>query len=58
MWSWSSIVEAKVWDGMLHGLCDGTYGWDGTSGCCSTVVWSCEVWLGAWDGGALYGLTE
>ena len=47
-----------MWDGMLHGLCDGTYGWDGTSGCCSTVVWSCEVWLGAWDGGSLYGLTE
>ena len=22
--------KVKVWDGLLHGLCDGTYGWDGT----------------------------
>ena len=27
-------------------------------GCCSIAVWSCEAWLGAWDGGSLYGLTE
>lgn len=47
-----------MWDGLLHGLCDGVPLAGMEPGCCSIVVWSCEAWLGAWDGGSLYGLTE
>ena len=50
-----------MWDGLLHGHCNSTNGWDNTWMLFYgwlIVVWSCVAWWGAWDGGAVYGLTE
>ena len=55
MWGWLCPEEDLVQTEVRHGL----FGMVGPmGGWLHGILWSCMAWLGAWDGGALYGLTE